>query len=140
MFVQVKQNCITVKNVTSLSAYLSLSMSSRSHSCPMSTEWITCRWMRRRRRRFKTPKWSGQTFASRRPDTMKRITNTQFQEGQQQQGVHIGGDQVYHFMSIAVFTPPSHAAHIKLKSHNLHMSLTRKPKMSIEQIQTNNDR
>lgn len=133
MFVQVKQNCITVKNVTSLSAYLSLSMSSRSHSCPMSTEWITCRWMRRRRRRFKTPKWSGQTFASRRPDTMKRITNTQFQEGQQQQGVHIGGDQVYHFMSIAVFTP-FHAAHIKLMSHNLHMSPTRKPKMSIEQI------
>lgn len=127
MFVQVKQNCITVKNVTSLSAYLSLSMSSRSHSCPMSTEWITCRWMRRRRRRFKTPKWSGQTFASRKPDTMKRIMNTQFQEGQQQQGVHIGGDQVYHFMSIAVFTPlprctyqanvsqPTHESHKKTK-------------------------
>lgn len=40
----------------------------RSRSCLMSTEWIMCRWMRRRLRHFRTPKWSGQTSGSQKHD------------------------------------------------------------------------
>lgn len=54
------------------SPLLSLSMSSRRPFCPMSTEWITCRWMRKRLRRCKTPKWSGQI-----PDSQKHKWNIQ---------------------------------------------------------------
>ncbi|XP_022601654.1 GRB2-associated-binding protein 3 isoform X4 [Seriola dumerili] len=38
----------------------------RSLFCLMSTKWITFRWMRRRLRHYKTPKWSGQMCGSQR--------------------------------------------------------------------------
>lgn len=64
--------------MTSPSPHLSLSMSSRSHFCPMSTEWITCRWMRRRLKRCKTPKWSGRMSGSQKHKI--KICNEENQE------------------------------------------------------------
>lgn len=67
LLVQVQQyhvNCVFKNVTTSLSPHLSFSTSSRSPSCLMSTGWITCRWMRRRLRHCKTPKWSGQMSGS----------------------------------------------------------------------------
>ena len=95
LFVQIKQNqhnpffnCFKIEpHHITISSYvsMSLSLSSRSHFSLMTTEWITCRWMRRRLRHCKTPKWSGQMFDSQKHNWKmhnENMRHTLFQEDQ----------------------------------------------------------